>query len=54
MMYELNRGGIRSFGLAIATHLEGPWKKATDRYAIGDQLRFGKGVEKWTEMVSRL
>lgn len=52
MIYELNHGGIRSFGLARASHLEGPWEKVTDCYATGDQLRFDKGTAKWTEMVS--
>ena len=52
MIYELNVGGIRSFGLASAKHLEGPWKKVTDRYATGKQLRPDKGAQKWTEMVS--
>ncbi len=52
MIYELNRGGIRSFGLASATHLEGPWKKVTDRYATGEQLCYGEKTKKWTQMVS--
>jgi len=52
MVYELNRGGVRSFGLATAGGLEGPWKRVTDRYATGDQLRAAGGVRTWTEMVS--
>jgi hypothetical protein len=50
MIYELNDGGVRSFGLARSVHLAGPWEKVTDRYATGDQLRYtGKA---WTDMVS--
>ena len=52
MIYELNHGEIRSFGLARASHLEGPWEKVTDSYATGNQLRYDKGTEKLTEMVS--
>lgn len=51
MIYELNQQGVRSYGLAIADHLEGPWQKSTDSYATGDQLVF-KGQNKWTDMVS--
>jgi arabinoxylan arabinofuranohydrolase len=50
MIYELNEGDVRSFGLARSTHPAGPWEKVTDRYATGDQLRYtGKA---WTDMVS--
>lgn len=52
MIYELNRNGMRSFGLACATHLKGPWKKVTDNYATGNQLVAADGVKIWTEMVS--
>lgn len=52
MVYELNHGGIRSFGLATAEALAGPWQKVTDRYATGDQLAFTADVEHWTDMVS--
>jgi len=52
MIYELNRGGIRSFGLARATHLEGPWKKVTDNYATAEQLCYGEKTKTWTQMVS--
>ena len=52
MIYELEKGGVRSFGLATATHPEGPWKKVTDHYATGDQLRYREESGKWTEMVS--
>ena len=51
MVYELNKGGLRSFGLAMAPHPEGPWRKVTDEYATGDQLECGGGGA-WTEMVS--
>jgi hypothetical protein len=52
MIYEFNRSGIRSFGLASASHIEGPWKKVTDRYATGEQLRYSDKIDAWTEMVS--
>ena len=52
MIYELNTDGVRSFGLAKAIHLEGPWEKVTDEYASGDQLRYAANTEIWTEMVS--
>lgn len=52
MIYELNREGVRSFGLATATQLEGPWEKVTDHYATGKELRYGDKMEQWTEMVS--
>jgi hypothetical protein len=52
MVYELNNRGVRSFGLAKAKHLEGPWKKVTDEYATGDQLRWVNNSANWTEMIS--
>ena len=52
MIYELNREGLRSFGLAVAKHLLGPWNKVTDEYATGDQLRSDNNRAKWTEEVS--
>lgn len=52
MIYELNKGGVRSFGLAIAKDLVGPWKKITDDYATGGQLTFTEGTGPWTDMVS--
>ena len=52
MIYELNHGGIRSFGLATARDLRGPWKRVTDRYATGDQLIHVGENSPWTEMVS--
>lgn len=52
MIYELNNDGIRSFGLAVATHLEGPWVKVRDDYAKGADLIYTAGSDKWTEMVS--
>jgi len=36
MIYELNRQGVRSFGLARAQRLTGPWEKVTDDYATGE------------------
>jgi len=52
MIYELNNKGIRSFGLARATHPEGPWNKVTDHYATGKQLVPVGTNGIWTEMVS--
>jgi len=52
MIYELNQGGVRSFGIATAEHLEGPWKKVTDKYATGEQLKPAVSVTRWTKMVS--
>jgi hypothetical protein len=52
MVYELNKGGIRSFGLAVAENLAGPWREITDRYATGDQLVTAGEMRPWTQMVS--
>ena len=52
MIYELRKGGIRSFGLASADEIAGPWKTVTDRYATGDQLTYAGKNHTWTEMVS--
>jgi hypothetical protein len=51
MLFELNRGGVRSFGLARAPQLTGPWEKVTDAYATADQLRCETGP-RWTDVVS--
>lgn len=52
MIYELNRGGMRLFGIAAAENLIGPWEKVTDRYATGEQLNYLGDKKAWTEMVS--
>ncbi len=52
MIYELNKEGVRSFGLAIAEELAGPWKKITDMYATDEQLKAVGKTNRWTEMVS--
>lgn len=52
LIYELNNKGIRSFGLAKAKNLEGPWKKVTDMYATGKQLKWAQKQVVWSEMVS--
>ena len=52
MIYELNRNGVRSFGLAMAKKLSGPWERTTDVYASGDRLQYATGEKIWTEMVS--
>lgn len=52
LIYELNHDGIRSFGLAEAEHLSGPWQKVNENYANGRLLHYNSGQEKWTDMVS--
>jgi hypothetical protein len=52
MIYELNKQGIRSFGLAVSNNLEGSWKKVTDNYATGNQLQYFDDTKRWTEMIS--
>ena len=52
MIYERNTGVGRSFGLARADALEGPWEKVTDAYATGSQLVYQGQGKRWTEMVS--
>jgi endo-1,4-beta-xylanase len=53
MIYEMREtGDIRRFGLARANKLSGPWANVTDRFAAGDQLRFGLGSTRWTGEVS--
>ena len=52
MIYELNEGGVRSFGLATARQLGGPWNKVTDTWATGSQLTGGAGENLWTDIVS--
>jgi hypothetical protein len=52
MIYELNEGGVRSFGLATSEHPKGLWTRVTDRYATGDQLESCGKAGAWTEMVS--
>ena len=53
MIYELNRGGMRSFGLAAAKNLTGPWEKVTDRFATGEQLRYLGDNEPWRNGFAR-
>ncbi len=52
MIYELNNDGMRSFGKAIAKDLNGPWKRITDRYVTGTQLKYIEKSSIWTEMAS--
>jgi len=52
LIYEINKNNIRSFGLAKAKKLTGPWERVTDTYATGDQLKFVGKKAVWTEMVS--
>lgn len=51
LFYELNTDGIRSFGVAEAASLQGPWKKVADAYAAGEGLATSNRPA-WTEMVS--
>ena len=50
MFYELNNSNVRSFGMARAQQLDGPWVKVTNEYATCEQLKHVAPV--WTEMVS--
>ena len=52
MIYEMNKNGIRSFGLARSKKLDGDWEKVTDNYATGNQLQYSDDTKIWTEMVS--
>ena len=52
MIYELNEQGVRSFGLARASRLAGPWQKVTDAYATAAQLLYEPDQVRWTDMVS--
>lgn len=52
MIYEVNKDGIRSFGLAVAGSLQGEWVKVTDSYASGKSLKYIGRTSPWTEMVS--
>ena len=54
MVYELHDppgSGVRSFGLATARNLTGPWTSATTRFATGTELSY-HGPRQWTDMVS--
>lgn len=52
MIFEINKNRVRSFGLASANHIEGPWKLQTNNYATGIQLLYSESQPIWTEMVS--
>lgn len=52
MIYELNTDGQRSFGLATASSLAGPWTKDGDSYAMASQLVYEGNQTTWTEEVS--
>jgi len=52
MIFELNENGARSFGLAVAEHLAGPWTRTESPYATGDLLQPSPDVPMWTEEVS--
>lgn len=52
MIYELNEAGVRSFGLATAETLVGPWTRVTNCYATGGQLQYSRTGKRWAEMVS--
>lgn len=50
MVYETREGDLRSYGLAEAESLEGPWIDRDRRFAAGGGLAFTG--ERWTEEVS--
>ncbi len=52
MVYEISTDGVRSFGLATAAHLTGPWKDTGHEFASGSMLIPGHVRNIWTEMVS--
>ena len=55
MFYETRVPGaedLRHWGLAVAEHPLGPWRKVTDEFATGKQLVYPAGTQKWTEEVS--
>ncbi len=52
MIYELKNETIRSFGIAVADDLNGPWHKVTDTYATGAQLKYTGQSKPWLEMIS--
>jgi endo-1,4-beta-xylanase len=53
MLYELrDDDGTRSFGLAEADAIAGPWANITDAYASPGHLRWSDEAVPWTEEVS--
>lgn len=50
LFYEIN-DGERSFGLAQAPSLDGPWTKVDAKYLTGSRLRSGPRT-RWTDMIS--
>ncbi len=55
MFYETRVPGaddLRRWGLAVAEHPLGPWRKVSDDFATADQLVYSRGAERWTEEVS--
>ncbi|BDD12415.1 hypothetical protein FUAX_48470 (plasmid) [Fulvitalea axinellae] len=52
LIYELKNKNSRSFGLAVAESLEGPWERVEKDYATGESLSFDGTEKGWTELVS--
>ena len=55
MFYETRVPGandLRRWGLAVAEHPLGPWRKVTDEFATGEQIEYPADTQKWTEEVS--
>ncbi|HOX39171.1 MAG TPA: non-reducing end alpha-L-arabinofuranosidase family hydrolase [Candidatus Brocadiia bacterium] len=53
MIYEVRtKSDVRSFGLAEAENLAGPWRDVAREYATGSQLAYPDGIEEWTDEVS--
>merc|ERR1712176_1588199 len=53
MIYEMRTPTSgRSFGLARADHLDGPWSRVTDDYAKPNQMIVASDVAPWTDLIS--
>ena len=55
MFYETRVPGaddLRRWGLAVAEHPLGPWRKMSDEFAVGGQIVYPADTQKWTEEVS--
>lgn len=52
MIFEVRNKGMRSFGLATADKLTGPWHKRSEPYATVSQFFLMNGQTSWTDVVS--
>jgi endo-1,4-beta-xylanase len=53
MLFEtVQADSLRRYGLARAENLGGPWRRETDSYASGSQLRWSPNAPGWTDEVS--